>query len=263
MVLPSPRTGRRGLTTPSRTIQTMAARNTTTDSLDCLLNLEVSIFSLSDFLFRTKVPSATRRWNSGSSASSLPFFSITRPEAREPSRVAGITTIRTLIISTLPASSRKPTSAAVAAARGVPQTAFWLDTTDAAMGRSGRMPFSIAISLMMGSRLHRMWPVPQQNTNSQLTRGAIIVMDLGCFLMIFSARATRYSIPPAACMAPPAITTARMIRRTVIGGSAMGALKTNVRTNAPIPPASVRKTPPLRTPQAMRSNKTASSIQNI
>lgn len=57
---------------------------------------------------------------------------------------------------------QNPTSAAVAAASGVPQTAFWLETTEAAIGRSGRTPFSMAISLMMGSRLHRMWPVPQQ-----------------------------------------------------------------------------------------------------
>ena len=67
-----------------------------------------------------------------------------------------MTTIKTLIMSTLPAASRKPTRAAVAAAKGVPQTAFWLETTDAAIGRSGRMSFSMAISLMMGSRLQRM-----------------------------------------------------------------------------------------------------------
>ena len=160
-----------------------------------------------------------------------------------------MTTIRTVIISTLPDSSKNPTSAAVAAASGVPQTAFWLETTEAAIGRSGRTPFSMAISLMMGSRLHRMWPVPQQKTNSQLIMGARMVIDLGCFLKIFSARATRYSIPPAACIAPPAITTARIIRKTVSGGSDMGDLKINVKTNAPTAPASVRKTPPLRTPQ--------------
>ena len=93
--------------------------------------------------------------------------------------------------------------------------------------------------------------------------GARMVIDLGCFLKIFSARATRYSIPPAACIAPPAITTARIIRKTVSGGSDMGDLKINVKTNAPTAPASVRKTPPLRTPQKMRRNMMTSSIQNM
>ena len=263
IVLPSAKTGRRDLTTPRRTTATIATKKAMTEILDCLLKEEVSTTFSSLCPRSTRVPSATRRWNSGSSASSLPRFIIIRPEAREPRRVAGMTTIRTVIISTLPDSSKNPTSAAVAAASGVPQTAFWLETTEAAIGRSGRTPFSMAISLMMGSRLHRMWPVPQQKTNSQLIMGARMVIDLGCFLKIFSARATRYSIPPAACIAPPAITTARIIRKTVSGGSDMGDLKINVKTNAPTAPASVRKTPPLRTPQKMRRSMMTSSIQNM
>ena len=105
--------------------------------------------------------------------------------------------------------------------------------------------------------------VPAPTTNAYETRGAMRVISRGRFRMSFAATWTSQSIPPAACMAPAAVTTARMMSMALPGTEPGGSPKMNIRTKTPTPPQMPRPMPPIRTPMMRQTTTTRNSRINV
>ena len=90
-------------------------------------------------------PACSRRWYSGSSASSVPIRVWTKAAISTPSSVDG-TQIARMWSRASPCGASRPIMTAVAADTGLAVIACWEAMVATAIGRSGRMPFSWATS---------------------------------------------------------------------------------------------------------------------
>ena len=97
------------------------------------------------------MPSARRRWYSGSASSGIPLHATDSTPSVTPTKVAGIVTI---IISMSPTSmpDKEAISATVAADTGEAIRPCWAAMTLMDMGRSGRTPALRETSAITGSR---------------------------------------------------------------------------------------------------------------
>ena len=93
--------------------------------------------------------------------------------------------------------------------------------------------------------------------------GARIVTRVGWARSIRSVFCTSQSSPPATCSVAEAVTTARMISITTIGGSLGCSRKPRVSTATPRPPIMPSATPPRRMPRRIAPRTRANWIQNI
>ena len=80
--------------------------------------------------------------------------------------------------------------------------------------------------------------------------------------MSFEASWTSQSMPPAACIAPAAVTTARMMSMALPGMEPGAMPKMKTRMNTPRPPQMPRPMPPVRTPMMMQTATTRNSRMN-
>ena len=153
-----------------------------------------------------------RAWNSGSLSRSRPRRVLQAAATMMPMKHEGMVTATICGIDTLkPLRAEMAEKATTAAEMGEQMMAIMEATLATAQGRSGRMPFLMATSAMMGISVYITCPVPTKMVSRKVETGARKVICWGCLRSIFSAIWIIQSMPPEACRMPAQVTAATMM----------------------------------------------------
>ena len=131
-------------------------------------------------------------------------------------------------------------------------------TEATAIGRSGRIPFLMAISEMIGNMVYTTCPVPHRNVRVQVVKGASSVMCCGWRRSSRSAYCIITFKPPAVCNTEAQPITARIVSITSTGGLPGSNPNIKHKRNKPIPLIRPSPIPPNRVP----TNKQIIIIKN-